>query len=80
MNQILTKDTVPLRTGPPTREELMVYYPAKYTWEQLRIFVNSGSVNISLVAVLGTLNLQMDTATLVRSDAIMHCTYGMKSG
>ena len=32
------------RTGPPTREELLVHYPSKFTWTQLKIFVNSGSV------------------------------------
>jgi len=41
---LVTKD-VPLRKGPPTREELQVYYPAKFTWEQLKTFVNSGSVS-----------------------------------
>lgn len=33
---------VPLRTGPPTREELLAHYPAKFTWHQLKTFVNSG--------------------------------------
>ena len=33
---------VPLREGPPTREELLVHYPAHFTWEQLKTFVNSG--------------------------------------
>lgn len=39
---VLTPETVPLRTGPPTKEELLVYYPAKFTWKQLKVFVNSG--------------------------------------
>ena len=34
--------SVPLRTGPPTREELLVYYPAKFTWNEIKTFVNSG--------------------------------------
>jgi hypothetical protein len=38
----LTAENVPLRAGPPTREELLVHYPAKFTWEQLKTFVNSG--------------------------------------
>lgn len=38
----LSTENVPLRTGPPTREELLVYYPAKFTWTQLKTFVNSG--------------------------------------
>lgn len=33
---------VPLGTGPPTREELLVHYPAKFTWNQLKVFVNAG--------------------------------------
>lgn len=38
----LSVDTVPLRNGPPTREELFVYYPAKFTFQQLKTFINSG--------------------------------------
>lgn len=38
----LSAEDVPLRTGPPTREELLVHYPAKFTWTQLKTFVNSG--------------------------------------
>lgn len=38
----LNSDTVPLGTGPPTREELLVYYPAKFTFQQLKTFINSG--------------------------------------
>lgn len=40
----LSPDTVPFGTGPPTREELLVYYPAKFTFQQLKTFVNSGYV------------------------------------
>ncbi|KAI0064092.1 hypothetical protein BV25DRAFT_1906838 [Artomyces pyxidatus] len=39
-------ESVPLGTGPPTREELLVYYPAKFTWQQLRTFVNSGDLGL----------------------------------
>lgn len=39
---ILSPETVPLGAGPPTKEELLVYYPAKFTWPQLKMFVNSG--------------------------------------
>jgi hypothetical protein len=35
-------NTVQLGEGPPTKEELLVYYPAKFTWTQLKTFVNSG--------------------------------------
>ena len=31
-------------TGPPTYQELLEHYPAKFTWEELKTFVNSGSV------------------------------------
>ncbi|KAF9452939.1 hypothetical protein P691DRAFT_755971 [Macrolepiota fuliginosa MF-IS2] len=37
---------VPLRAGPPTREELLVHYPAKFTWDQLKTFVNSGDLGL----------------------------------
>ena len=40
----LTPEPVALGTGPPTREELLVHYPAKFTWKQLKVFVNSGYV------------------------------------
>jgi hypothetical protein len=33
---------VQLGEGPPTKEELLVYYPPKFTWKQLKTFVNSG--------------------------------------
>lgn len=36
----------PLR-GRPTKEELLVHYPAKFTWSQLKTFINSGWVRTS---------------------------------
>ncbi|KZT09214.1 uncharacterized protein LAESUDRAFT_722943 [Laetiporus sulphureus 93-53] len=42
----LTPESVPLGTGPPTREELLVYYPAKFTWTQLKTFINSGDLGL----------------------------------
>ncbi|PPQ68111.1 hypothetical protein CVT26_005732 [Gymnopilus dilepis] len=42
----LNSENVPLRTGPPTREELLVHYPAKFTWQQLKTFVNSGDLGL----------------------------------
>ncbi|KAF8964170.1 hypothetical protein BDZ97DRAFT_1816627 [Flammula alnicola] len=42
----LTGAEVPLRTGPPTREEILVHYPAKFTWNQLKTFVNSGDLGL----------------------------------
>ncbi|EPQ51085.1 hypothetical protein GLOTRDRAFT_118126 [Gloeophyllum trabeum ATCC 11539] len=42
----LSEKTVPLGTGPPTREELLVYYPAKFTWHQLKTFINSGDLGL----------------------------------
>ncbi|OCH85959.1 hypothetical protein OBBRIDRAFT_797657 [Obba rivulosa] len=38
--------SVPLGTGPPTREELLAHYPAKFTWQQLKTFVNSGDLGL----------------------------------
>ncbi|EIW59356.1 uncharacterized protein TRAVEDRAFT_46663 [Trametes versicolor FP-101664 SS1] len=42
----LSPQTVPLGTGLPTREEMLVYYPAKFTWTQLKTFVNSGDLGL----------------------------------
>ena len=39
-------DAVPLGTGPPTREELVAHYPAKFTWRELRTFINSGDLGL----------------------------------
>ena len=33
---------VPIGTGPPTREELKIHYPPKFTWDQLKLFINAG--------------------------------------
>lgn len=43
--------TVQLGEGPPTKEELLVYYPAKFTWKQLKAFVNSGYFCMLYVSV-----------------------------
>ncbi|KAH0586401.1 hypothetical protein H2248_007637 [Termitomyces sp. 'cryptogamus'] len=43
---VVVPNDVPLRAGPPTREELLVYYPAKFTWTQLKSFVNSGDLGL----------------------------------
>lgn len=45
-SNVLSPDTVPLGTGPPTREELLVYYPAKFTFQQLKTFINSGDLGL----------------------------------
>ncbi|KAH9924311.1 uncharacterized protein BXZ73DRAFT_91303 [Epithele typhae] len=42
----LSPETVPLGTGLPTREELFVHYPAKFSWYQLKVFVNSGDLGL----------------------------------
>ncbi|KAJ6504602.1 hypothetical protein C8R47DRAFT_1102890 [Mycena vitilis] len=36
----------PLGSGPPTREELLAHYPAKFTWNELKTFVNSGDLGM----------------------------------
>ena len=43
-----TKDKCPLGTGPPTRQELIDHYPAKFTWEDLKTFINSGWAQVWL--------------------------------
>lgn len=37
--------TVAVGYGPPTKQELLVHYPARFTWPQLKAIVNSGSVH-----------------------------------
>ncbi|TCD70751.1 hypothetical protein EIP91_001780 [Steccherinum ochraceum] len=37
---------VPLGTGPPTREELLAHYPGKFTWTQLKTFINAGDLGL----------------------------------
>ncbi|KAL4246574.1 Protein of unknown function DUF3605 [Abortiporus biennis] len=46
LSQTLTKEIVPLRSGPPTKEEMLVYYPGKFTWNQLKTFINSGDLGL----------------------------------
>lgn len=45
----INPEKVPLGTGPPTREELIVYYPPKFTFQQLKTFINSGCVHVDSV-------------------------------
>ncbi|KAH9969754.1 hypothetical protein BC827DRAFT_1120500 [Russula dissimulans] len=42
----LSPRTVPLGEGTPTKEELLVHYPAKFTWGQIKTFVNSGDLGL----------------------------------
>ncbi|KAL5501454.1 hypothetical protein ACEPAH_8714 [Sanghuangporus vaninii] len=42
----MTVAQVPLGSGPPTRDELRVYYPPKFTWWQLKLFINSGDLGL----------------------------------
>ncbi|KAI5117003.1 hypothetical protein M0805_002671 [Coniferiporia weirii] len=37
---------VPLGTGPPTHDELRVYYTPKFSWAQLRLFINAGDLGL----------------------------------
>ncbi|KAJ7486183.1 hypothetical protein B0H11DRAFT_2017292 [Mycena galericulata] len=41
-----TAAIVRLGSGLPTREELLVHYPAKFTWLELKTFVNSGDLGL----------------------------------
>ncbi|CAK5266084.1 unnamed protein product, partial [Mycena citricolor] len=45
MGDLQTPNVV-IGTGPPTREELLLHYPAKFTWNQLKTFVNSGDLGL----------------------------------
>ena len=40
----MTVEHVPLGTGPPTLDEVRIYYPPKFTWWQLKLFINAGCV------------------------------------
>ncbi|KAH9936542.1 uncharacterized protein B0H18DRAFT_325908 [Fomitopsis serialis] len=42
----LTPETVPLRSGPPAREELLIHYPPKFTFHQLKTFINAGDLGL----------------------------------
>ena len=44
----LNPEDIPLREGPPTKEELLAHYPAKFTWTELKTFINSGYCYILL--------------------------------
>ncbi|KAF8349499.1 hypothetical protein F5887DRAFT_946476 [Amanita rubescens] len=45
-NSLNPDDVVPLREGPPTKEELLAHYSAKFTWTQLKTFINSGDLGL----------------------------------
>ncbi|OBZ68957.1 N-acetylglucosamine-induced protein 1 [Grifola frondosa] len=55
----LSLDTVPLRTGPPTATSCSCTTRAKFTWTQLKTFVNSGDLGL----------LKRDRKLQVRYDA-----------
>lgn len=38
--------TVAVGYGPPTKQELLVHYPARFTWPQLKAIVNSGDLGL----------------------------------
>ncbi|KAF8526134.1 hypothetical protein JB92DRAFT_2700775 [Gautieria morchelliformis] len=38
--------SVTAREGPPTRGELAKFYPARYTWQQLKSFIESGDLGL----------------------------------
>ncbi|KAF9243733.1 hypothetical protein BU15DRAFT_71859 [Melanogaster broomeanus] len=45
-NAARTPEVVPLRSGLPTKDELLVHYPARFTWPQLKSFINSGDLGL----------------------------------
>ncbi|TEB40006.1 hypothetical protein FA13DRAFT_1680029 [Coprinellus micaceus] len=45
-SSIQTTNGTPLRGGPPTKEELIAHYPAKFTWKHMKTFVNSGDLGL----------------------------------
>jgi hypothetical protein len=79
---ILCPETVPLGEGPPTKEELLVYYPAKFTWEQLKTFVNSGYVWVSHHLMMSQVSIVRDLGLLKRDKKLQkryeHWAEGIK--
>ena len=54
----LCRESVPIEgDGPPTKDEMLVYYPAKFTWKQIKTFVNSGYALVVLSSI-GTQQMQ----------------------
>ncbi|KAF6755892.1 hypothetical protein DFP72DRAFT_895501, partial [Ephemerocybe angulata] len=45
-NKDLDEENVPLGDGLPTKEELIAHYPAKFTWQHMKTFVNSGDLGL----------------------------------
>ncbi|EPS97517.1 hypothetical protein FOMPIDRAFT_1128400 [Fomitopsis schrenkii] len=45
-SNILSPESVSLRSGPPTREELLVHYPPQFTFHQLKTFINAGDLGL----------------------------------
>ena len=76
----LTPEIVPLGTGPPTREELLVHYPAKFTWKQLKVFVNSGYVPQAMTIVGSLWTGRGITAISDCSSGTGSCKSGTMSG
>lgn len=76
---MLSPKDVTLRTGPPTRQELLVYYPAKFTWTQLKTFVNSGYSLDCLWTDFGLLNATI-SVTLVFLNEIRNFRQGTMNG
>ena len=56
LRMTVTEDKTPTATyigiGPPTYQELLELYPAKFTWQELKTFVNSGSVFRTCLPIL----------------------------
>ncbi|KAI6006463.1 hypothetical protein EDC04DRAFT_2907803 [Pisolithus marmoratus] len=57
--------------GPPTRQELLAHYPARFTCPQLKAFINSGQVLFSRVLLL-LLTATRDLDLLKRDKALQH--------
>ncbi|KAG2127109.1 hypothetical protein DEU56DRAFT_861927 [Suillus clintonianus] len=61
-------------SGPPTREELLAHYPAKFTWDQLKTFVNSGYlyfiINMNKTEDADSATLLRDLGLLKRDRAL----------
>lgn len=66
--------TTHVGTGLPTYQELLDHYPAKFTWQQLKTFVNSGSVPLNRLRHL-PLTHDFSDLGLLKRDRMLQLRY-----
>lgn len=66
--------TVYIGTGLPTHQELLDHYPAKFTWQELKVFVNSGFVPLNRFRCLPLTN-GFSELGLLKRDKMLQLRY-----